>query len=196
VAHIKKTQKHRKLSRIIDQIPNRLNKNNIEKAIVDYQDLLRNIPLEIQAKNVLRFLTDLKRKKLNSGPYPNVTLFESANRIMSDLTILYGIKELLNGAINGINYDEYVVEFGHDNYNENDVYASDGITKLIGEGFNVSKTFFQTKKAKSLRKMRAQKSENDKLILIYNADAVSENYNPIKKPNEYHLKINLDILMQ
>ena len=75
---------------------------------------------------------------------------------MSDLTILYGIKELLNGAISDIKYDEYQVEFGHDNYNNNDIYASDGISKLIGEGFNVAKYFFPTKKANALKKMRAQ----------------------------------------
>ncbi len=178
---------------MIKKIPNHLNKTNIEKAIKDYLNLLENIPLKIQSENVLSFLTDLKRKKLDSGPYPNVTLFESANRIMSDLTILYGIKELLNGVISEINYDEYKVEFGHDNYNDNDIYASDGITKIIGEGFNVAKTFFPTKKANALKKMRAQISENDKLILIYNADAVLENYRPAKKRNEYHLKIKLDL---
>ena len=181
------------MSRIIDQIPNRLNKTNIEKAIADYLNLLKNIPLKLQSENVLKFLTDLKRKKLNSGPYPNVTLFESANRIMSDLTILYGIKELLNGAISDIKYDEYQVEFGHDNYNNNDIYASDGISKLIGEGFNVAKSFFPTKKANALKKMRAQIEPNDKLLLIYNSDAVLESYKPVRKMNEYHLKIKLDI---
>jgi hypothetical protein len=180
------------LKRPIEKIPKNLNRNNINRAIEDYKDLLKNIPLKIESDNVFQMLADLKRKKLNSGPYPNVTLFESANRIMSDLTILHVIHALLNGAIKEIDFDEYHVEFGHDNNNDNDIFASNGKTKLIGEGFNVAKSFFQPKKTSALKKMRRQLNENDKLILIYNTDAVAENYSPKTNLNEYHLKVRLD----
>lgn len=181
------------MNRIIDKIPKKLNRQNIEKAISDYCKLLENIPLKIESENILEMLTDLKRKKIGFGPYPNVTLFESANRIMSDLTLLQGIKVILDGAIPEINFDEYEVEFGHDNYNDNDISATDGNIKLIGEGFNVAQSFFQSKKASSLRKMRSQIKENDKILLIYNFDAVSESYQPKPKENEYHLKINITL---
>lgn len=177
--------------RIVDQIPTKLNKNNIKKAISDYLGLLENIPLKIESNNILEMLTDLKRKELKFGPYPDVTLFESANRIMSDLTILYGIKKLLNGAIVEIDYDEYEVEYGHSNQNSNDIIANSDQTKLIGEGFNVAKSFFQPKKTRSLNKMRKQISGNDKLLLIYNSDAVLETYIPETRKNEYHLKVEL-----
>ena len=180
------------MKRPIEKIPKKLHRNNINQAIEEYKKLLQNIPLKIESENIFQMLTDLKRKKIESGPYPNVTLFESANRIMSDLTILYGIKALLDGAVSEINFDEYTVEFGHDNYNDNDISANDGKTKLIGEGFNVAKSFFQPKKTSALKKMRRQISGNDKLILIYNSDAVSENYVHKPKPNEYHLKVRLD----
>ncbi|MEX0813574.1 MAG: hypothetical protein WD048_15255 [Chitinophagales bacterium] len=180
------------MNRIIDQIPKDLNKNNIESAISNYYGLLKNIPLKIESKNVLKMLTDLKRKKIEYGPYPNVTLFESANRIMSDLTILHGVKDLLNGCINEIDFDQYTVEFGHDNYHENDITATNGQIKLIGEGFNVAKSFFQSKKASALRKMRRQKKQNDKLLLIYNSDAVSDSYKPELKQNEFHLKVSIN----
>ena len=180
------------MKRPVEKIPKNLNRDNINRAIEEYKGLLKNIPLKMEFANIFQMLTDLKRKKMESGPYPNVTLFESANRIMSDLTILYGIKALLDGAIIGIDFDEYCVEFGHDNYNENDISARDGRNKLIGEGFNVAKSFFQPKKTSALKKMRKQISGNDKLILIYNSDAVSENYSPETRPNEYHLKVRLD----
>lgn len=180
------------MNRIIDKIPKKLNRQNIEKAISDYYNLLKNIPLKIESENILEMLTDLKRKKIGFGPYPKVTLFESANRIMSDLTLLQGIKAVLNGAIPEINFDEYQVEFGHDNYNDNDISATNGNIKLIGEGFNVAQSFFQSKKASSLQKMRKQVRENDKILLIYNSDAVSESYQPKPKINEFHLKVNLN----
>ena len=183
------------MKRPIDRIPKTLNRENIDQAISEYLELLENIPLVMKPNSILGMITDLKRKRINSGPYPKVTLFESANRIMSDLTILHGIKALLNGAITEIDYEEYKVEYGHDNYHQNDITAYDKRTKLIGEAFNVAKSFFQSKKTGALKKMRRQVSGNDKLLLIYNSDAVVENYSPKRKPNEYHLKIDLDLCL-
>ncbi|MBL1215711.1 MAG: hypothetical protein HND52_20250, partial [Ignavibacteriae bacterium] len=173
-------------------IPRKLNKENINKAIEDYLELLRDIPLNISANNILQLLTDLKRKELNAGPYPDVTLFEAANRIMTDLVILFGVKKLLNGCISEINFDEYEVEFGHENFNDNDIKAFDGRIELIGEAFNVAKTFFQPKKNKTLKKMRQQQKNNEKLLLIYNADAVNKNYVAKPRENEYHLQVKIE----
>ena len=180
------------MKKSISDIPRKLNRENIDQAITNYLKLLKDIPLKINADNILQLLTDLKRKELNAGPYPNVTLFEAANRIMTDLTILYGIKQLLNGYITEINYDEYEVEFGHDNFNDNDIKANNGNTKLVGEAFNVAKTFFQTKKSKALKKIRKQIRENDKVLLIYNSDAVDKTYVPKPSRNEYHLQVELN----
>ena len=135
----------------------------------------------------------MKRGELEAGTYPNVSLYESGNRIMSDLTILNGVKALLNGEVDGIDFDEYIVEYGNDDYNDNDITAIKGEIKLIGEGFNVSKSSFQSKKKRSLDKMKNQKNKGDKLLLIYNSDAVSDNYTPDKGENVYHLKVELDL---
>jgi hypothetical protein len=141
----------------------------------------------------LSFLTDIKRKELNCGPYPNVTLFEAANRIMTDLIILYGVKELLGGKINDLKFDKYKVEFGTENFNENDIFAADDNNILIGEAFNVAKSFFQAKKTKSLHKMRNQNKNNQMLLLLYNSDAVEESYAPKLLKNEFHLPIELKL---
>ena len=129
----------------MNTLPRTLNQQNINQTISKYLTLLDNIPLKFESNNILQLLTDLKRKELNYGPYPHVTLFESANRIMSDLTILYGVKELLNGAIKEINFEHYTVDLGHDFNNMHDIEAKNGKLKLYGEGFNVAESFFQIK---------------------------------------------------
>jgi len=137
---------------LLKNIPRKLNKPNIDKAISDYLEFLSELPLIIQSNDILEFLTKLKRQKLDCGPYPKVTLFEAGNRIMTDLVILFGIKELLDNKVPELNFTEYTVEFGNENNNENDIWASNKDEILIGEAFNVAQSFFQSKKFKSLKK--------------------------------------------
>ena len=177
----------------IEKIPRILDKSNIDNVISDYLSLINEIPLIIQSKDILGFLDEIKRKPLNIGPYPKVTLFEASNRIMTDLTILLGVKELLNGRIKEIQFEKYTVDFGNENVNSNDIIASDNENKLIGEVFNVSKSFFQTKKINSLKKLRKQKEKNEIILLIYNSDAVKETYNPKPMENEFHLPIKIKL---
>ncbi len=174
-------------------IPRNLNKSNIDQAITDYQSLLDEIPCSIISNNAVELFTKIKREKLNVGPYPNVTLFEAANRVMTDLVTLYGVKKLLEGKINEINFTEYNVEFGNEDNNDNDISASNDEYELIGEAFNVSSSFFQNKKTTALRKMRNQKTnmKNLKRLLIYNSDAVIKEYIPKIKENEFHLTVEL-----
>lgn len=177
----------------IFDIPTELTRHNIDKSISDYLSLLINIPLSFHADNTLDFLTKLKRKRLETGPYPKTTLFESANRIMTDLTILHGIKMLFEGFIKEIDFDKYHVEYGHNNFNGYDIEASKEGKKLIGEGFNVAESFFQLKKYNSLKKLRLQNPNVDFILLIYNSDAVKENFRPKTQKNEYYLKVTLDL---
>ena len=104
----------------IIEIPRILNKENIDDAINDYRQLLKEIPLEIQSNDILAFLMELKRGKLEKGPYIGISIFEAANRIMTDLTILYGVKDLLNNKILPIEFLEFEVEYGNENKNEHD----------------------------------------------------------------------------
>jgi len=108
---------------LVNTLPRTLNQQNIKQTIAVYLKLLDNIPLKFESNSILQLLTDIKRKELNYGPYPHVSLFESANRIMSDLTILYGVKELLSGAIEEINFEQYNVDLGHDFNNMYDIEA-------------------------------------------------------------------------
>ena len=136
----------------MNEISRELNNLNIDKVIKDYKSLLNQIPLLLKSDNTLEFLKEIKRDKVNYGPYPNVTLFESANRIMTDLTILLGVKKLLSGEIKELKYNKYIVEFGNDNKNHNDIYAFNKFSTLIGEAFYVAPSFFQIRNIPRLRK--------------------------------------------
>jgi hypothetical protein len=100
---------------------------------------------------------------------------------------------LFNSSIPEINFDEYSVEFGHEDNAENDILAENENQKLIGEAFNVSRSFFQGKKLSALRKMRKTAKINDKVLLVYNQDAIKKNYKPKPNKNEYHLVVNIEM---
>lgn len=173
-------------------MPTRLKRNEIEDFIDSYLFKVRSISLNLNQENPIELFTILKRNFINEGPYPNVTIFEAANRIMTDLTILFGLRKLFEGAIPDINFNEYSVEFGNENQAENDISAKNNGQKLIGEAFNVSKAFFQIKKSKALKKMRATAKGDDIILLIYNSDAIHEKYKNKWVQNEYHLVVDVN----
>jgi len=176
------------------EIPRELDKNNIDNAILNYKILLKDFPTSITSKSPVELFKKIKRKKIKLGPYPNVTLFEAANRIMSDLTILLGIKKLLSGEIAEMDFSKYLIELGSEDNNNFDITASNYEYDLIGEGFNVAKSFFGSKKSSALKKMRKYESnKNILLLLIYNSDAISKKYMPKPKENEFHLVVSLDL---
>lgn len=63
-----------------------LNKENINNTISTYLEKLDEIPLKIESDSILGFMREIKRKKVSYGFYKKLTVFESANRIMTDLT--------------------------------------------------------------------------------------------------------------
>jgi len=148
--------------------------NNIDDEIKKYLKLVNEIKLNLDKLDVIDFLHVIKREKLKTGNYPDVSLFESANRILSDLVLLAGTKYLLNNKKVGsicLPFDCYNVTFGNDSGNDIHSQNKDGKI-LIGEGFNVAKTFFQTKKSNEIRKLNNQNA--DYKILIFNSEIVSK----------------------
>ena len=148
---------------------------------------------KISASNIIDLLTSIKRDIVSKGPYKNVTFFEAANRIMTDLVILYGVKDLLSGKYPNIIFPEYVVEFGNENKNPFDIMAEYKEERLIGEAFNVSKSFFQGKKSTALKKLNHDQSIDDKTIriLMYNRDAVEIGFSPKYIKNLYHIVVDI-----
>lgn len=100
----------------ISEIHRKLNSENIENAIEAYKTLLSDIPLKIEGENLLDLLKKLKRDKIGSGPWKNVSIFEVANRIMTDLVILLGVKRLISGEFPNLKiFTGFDVEFVNEN---------------------------------------------------------------------------------
>ena len=153
-----------------------LKRDNINGLIRDYLIKIETLNFNGKYKSGIQLLHSIKRDILNCGPYPDVTLFEGANRILSDLVILYGIKYIIENNV--YDYKSYSVELGVESKNKFDITASEGSKTLAGEAFNVSMSFFQGKKTSSLKKLRGKASSYNDKLLIFNEDAVSTDYTP------------------
>jgi len=167
---------------------NLISLDNIDQTLGQYVTEVETVgPIDptLDGVNLLSFL---KREKIGSGPYPEVTLFEAANRIMSDLVILHGVRWLLKNEV--FPFSEYLVEFGHDNENGFDIRGNSENHSLIGEAFNVATSFYQGKKTSMLKKLRKEVAADFRLIMV-NSDAISANYRPKPRSNEYFVFVNI-----
>ena len=130
-----------------------LNRQNIDSVMQEYVSSIEGTRAVISGLTGVKLFQYLKRQQIGAGPYPHVTLFEAANRIMTDLVILRGVKWLLESQ--AFPFDEYVVEYGNEDSNDHDITAMKGDKKLLGEAFNIAPSFFQGKKASMLKKLRS-----------------------------------------
>ena len=142
----------------------KLNKRNISKAITAYNSAIKNVGGDIPGLTGKPLFQSIKRDPLKNGPYQGLTLFECANRVMTDLVILHGVKYLLNSK--EFKFNEYIVEYGNENQNDHDILASNRYGKLAGEAFNVAPSFFQSKKG-MVRKKLNQSSDNFDTVFIF-----------------------------
>lgn len=166
-----------------------LNIRNIDMAIIKYEKSIKNISGGIGDKTGIDLFHSIKREKLNDGPYPNVTLFEAANRIMTDLVILHGVNWLLKEHM--FPFNSYTVEYGNEDNNAHDIIANKNGSKLTGEAFNVAKSFYQGKKTSMLRKLRKPENKATYKIILANSDAVNDNYEPKLNTGEHIVFIDI-----
>jgi hypothetical protein len=166
-----------------------ISKRNVRQLLNRYLALVDGMGNPSGKFTGLRLLEVLKRKPVQVGPYPKVTLFEAANRIMSDLVILYGVKWLLDNG--KFPFDSYLVEYGNEDKNGFDIHASSKQKTLLGEAFNVAPLFFQRKKASMLKKLRGENIDADYKLIMFNRDAVKDNYRPKLRHNEYFLFVDV-----
>ncbi|AEF84092.1 conserved hypothetical protein [Treponema primitia ZAS-2] len=181
------------------KLENKLTKNNINEVIDKYLECLKEINMnefmeKMSKLNILDYLTYLKRDSFNKGPYPDVSIFEASNRIMTDMVILNGISILLEGRYPNINFSEYIVEYGNDRNLEHDINAKENGYILHGEAFNVAPSFFQSKKTKALAKLRKNMIDNKTIsILLFNKDSVNIKYKPKLKNSEYFIPVEINV---
>jgi hypothetical protein len=174
----------------MQQIERILSASNIEAITADFYASLAAIGESIRGKTGVPLFMALKREKLVGGPYPDVSLFEAANRIMSDLVILKGIASLLQN--NSFPFTSYTVEFGNEDINGFDIRASSSTASLVGEAFNVAPSFFQTKKGSALKKLRRDGADATYRVLMFNDDAISPNYSPRPEVGLHHVLVGVE----
>ncbi|RHX89440.1 hypothetical protein [Leptospira stimsonii] len=165
-------------------------RGNIENILLNYKNSIKEIGASIGQKKGLELLTLLKREIINVEPYPTVTLFEAANRIMTDLVILEGIKWIFDNNI--FPFEIYTIEYGNENENSHDITANNSTKNLIGEAFNVAPSFFQGKKSSAVDKLKNSTLKSDYKLLLINSDAVTSAYQPKLNEGIFHVFININ----
>ena len=169
-----------------------LDRQNIDRELSHYLTQVNSICLPQPGDNVISFIYAIKRRPLCSGPYAKVSLFEAANRILSDIVILVGVRQLLTNPHVGnvrLPFDEYLVRLGTEG--GNDLTAAAGDCRLLGEAFNVAPSFFQAKKSAMIKKLKSQ--EADFRLLLFNADAVKDPHYYLEKsePSMLYLPVGM-----
>jgi hypothetical protein len=166
-----------------------LNQANIDNILRDYLASVEQVGSSIQGIKGRALLESLKREKVNAGPYPDVTLFEAANRIMTDLVIYNGVKWLLENKV--FPFESYTVELGNEDKNGFDIKAESENATLIGEAFNVAPSFFQGKKSSMLKKLRKDGVTANYRLIMVNHDAIPDGYSPVIEQGEYYVFVNV-----
>lgn len=171
----------------------KLDSNNVDRILQEFMGSLGTLGESIAGKVGLPLLESLKRDKLKDGPYAGVTLFEAANRIMSDLVILHGVSWLLRHR--RFPFDKYIVEFGNEDKNGFDIRATnDTGNTLVGEAFNVAPSFFPVKKSSAVRKLGERGSEANYRVVLVNHDAFTEEYIPRDANGPKHILVHYVIV--
>jgi hypothetical protein len=173
----------------VQNLERAISKANAGQLITKYLELVEEVGNPVANFKGLRLIQALKREAVKAGPYPKVTLFEAANRIMSDLVVLYGVKWLLDNSV--FPFGTYTVEYGIDNKDGFDIQATGDGKRLVGEAFNVAPSFFQTKKTSTLKKIRQRDVSADYKIIMFNHDAVESSYKPKPKNNEFFVFVHV-----
>lgn len=170
----------------------RINLDNVDKRIEEYLKTIQGINLPLIQNDILKTIYSIKREPLGTGPYPEVSLFETANRIFSDLVILFGVRSLLTSPIVGdvsLPFREYSVALGVQG--GNDLSASQNNSNLVGEAFHVAPSLFQTKKRLVMKKLRNKQATYR--IILFNDNAVKnpKGYLEKSEPTMLYLPINI-----
>lgn len=178
---------------VVKGVPKTLTEENIDDAIARYVAAVKQMPLRIVANSHEQLFNKLKRLPVCSGPYPKMSWFEAANRVMTDLVILYGVRVLLRDRNLRLPYKRYEVEYGNQNRQNHDIEAHAPNRYLIGEAFNVAESFFQGKKAKTLRKLRQSAANSTDKIVLFNTEAASASYKPRPKSGELMVRVSISL---
>lgn len=154
-------------------IKDRLNKDQLESLKTSYLDTLEKYPFpQIEDWSYQSVIKELKRDlKKQIGPYMDITIFEAANRIATDLTMMDGILKLFSDGKLEIQ-DTVKIRLGTMHISgrgDFTVFRKDE-SEQEGESFNVASSFFQSKMQKTLKKWENKSSLK---YILFNKDCLS-----------------------
>ncbi|GAB3957137.1 hypothetical protein GCM10028805_48940 [Spirosoma harenae] len=78
-------------------------------------------------------------------------------------------------------FDEFTVELGNEKANAHDIISKSNSQVLAGEAFNVAPSYFNGKSTSSIKKLLANKSNPDQLIILCNSDSYKFTPQPLIK---------------
>lgn len=161
---------------LLREIEKELGLLKVKKLYNKYRASLRKSPFNatITGLCVKDVLNILKRKPHKIGPYKDITIFEAANRIASDLTLLEGVQAILSmpkykGAKAQLRLGTMQVN------GRGDFTIHLGRMELEGEAFNVAPSFYPSKLYKTLEKWKKIKNKykRELSMLVFNIDALA-----------------------
>lgn len=148
----------------------------------EYFQLLKEFPLHLsKINNTTDSIIFLKRKISETpktiGIYKNITVFEAANRIATDLVIINGILQLLNSELKDIKQKtKFSIRLGNKHIDGKGDFT---IGDKEGEAFNVANSFFRTKYYKTTSKW--EKSESNLSYIFVNQEAIPKGFTQRRK---------------
>ncbi|WP_294677158.1 hypothetical protein [uncultured Fluviicola sp.] len=146
----------------------------VQSEIVGFKHQLNEIDPVISANSSLELMQCLKRDIIKKGPYPHVTLLESANRILTDCVIYNTLLLIFENKIEALpSFKRVEVDFGHSNKQKHDIigFDVDDNPVFYAEAFNTAPTFFMTKLFKTRSKLKNTENQDVMKLICFNRDA-------------------------
>ncbi len=158
--------------------------SDLKKIQQEYYSLLKNkFQPPPSSGECIEMIHYLKRKDehkpVKIGPYENITPFEAANRIASDLVIIKGLLQLIELEKNLLSA-EFTLRLGtmHEK-NKGDFSIKTNKGSYEGEAFNVAPSFYKDKLNQTLSKWRKIKEKHHvhlKYMLVNNESVIKSDY--------------------
>ncbi|MCD6069304.1 MAG: hypothetical protein K0S33_4130 [Bacteroidetes bacterium] len=154
---------------ITTQSRSKIGRSEFSVLCNSYAKLLKNNPFPKTDKtDYWSHLTFYKRALFSIGPYQNITVFEAANRIATDLVLLNGIKTILESE--KLTDASITIRLGNEYIKGKGDFD---INNIHGEAFNVAPSFFPEKLRKTLKNINAREIG----YIVFNEDALNSKSN-------------------
>lgn len=115
---------------------------------------------------MIHYFKRTKDKGNSIGPYSNITVFEAANRIASDLVIINGVIKLIEQNTEPAN-STITLRLGNKHVRDKGDFT---INKKEGKAFNVASSFYKVK----LRNTNKKWESTSLAYILVNADLENE----------------------